>query len=284
MKKFIALFVALVMTASVAAYAQGQAANDGKPGGNKAFKQFEQDGGKMEFIGNAYGVDGWALIDKNNKVQTTIYTTPEGGMVRGLLFDPDGTPITPGQLTAMQAKKAGSQAALPNLEKANPARLNGQSKAEAFYAQVEKSGGWAQAGSASAPYIYMFMNVSCVECQDVWKKLQGPVNAGTLQVRLFPFGKEPANRDGGAALLSVDRAGDAWTSFMDGKTEALDKGKIKVGTLDKLDANTKLVSSWKVPSTPFIFYRKLTDGTLVGIPGPPQNIMLMQADLIRQQN
>jgi hypothetical protein len=282
MNRYLAIFMAFALFVGAPAFA----AEEAKPAAttSNAFKKFEQDGGKMEFIGNAYGVDGWALINKNNVVQTTIYTTPEGGMVRGLLFDPNGNPLTPGQLAAMKAKKEGSQAALPNLEKANPARLNGQSKAEAFYAQVEKLGGWVQAGAASAPYIYMFMNVGCVECQDTWKKLQGPVNQGTLQVRLVPFGKEPLNRDGGAALLSVDRPGDAWTSYIAGKTEALDKGKIKSGGWDKIDANTKLVSSWKVPNVPFIFYRKLTDGTLVGIPGPPQNIMLLQADLIRQQN
>lgn len=245
------------------------------PADNPAFKKFIDEGGRMEFLGHAYGVDGWLLVFKDNKY-TTIYTTPDGGLIKGGLFDPNGQPVTSQQIQAYQARMNGAQGAVPGADKAP-----GASGAEAVYARIEKAN-WVKVGSKDAPYLYMFINVACTHCQELWKKLQPSVKAGTLQVRLVPFGEKPENREGGAALLSSDKPGDAWQDYMDGKKDALSKDKIRGDTLQEVDANTHLVQSAKIPGPlPFTMYRKLTDGTVTAIVGEPDNIMVVQADLMK---
>ena len=244
------------------------------PAENPAFKKFIEDGGRMEFLGNAYGVDGWLLIHKDNKF-TTIYTTPEGGLIKGGLFDPAGQPVTAQQIQSYQARMNGAQGAVPGAEK------GGASKSETVYAHVEKAN-WVRVGSKDAPYLYMFINVGCPHCQELWKKLQPSVKAGALQVRIVPFGEKEGNRDGGAALLSVDKPGDAWQDFIDGKPDSLSRDKIKGDALKEIDANTKLVQTAGIPGPlPFTIYRKLTDGTVTAIVGEPDNIMVVQADLMK---
>jgi thiol:disulfide interchange protein DsbG len=262
----------LLLTAGIATAAAPE--KPAAPRDNPAFRQFQDDGGKMEFLGNNLGVDGWALIDKDGKVVTAIYVTPEGALIKGWLFDPEGNALTPRQLAAYKARINGSQAALPGAEKGQ------SSKAENFYAQVERAA-WVRTGNKDAPYLYMFINVNCGHCQELWKKLKPAVSAGTLQVRLVPFGEADANREGGAALLSVDNPGEAWQKFIEGKADALSKDKARRGAIEKIDANSKLAKEWKLPDVPFTVYRKLTDGVVTAIVGQPENVMMVQADLIR---
>lgn len=273
MKKFLlCLGVGLLLAAGPApAAAQERPA---APRDNPAFRQFQDEGGKMEFLGNNLGVDGWALIDKDGKVVTAIYVTPQGALIKGWLFDPEGNAMTPKQLVAYKARINGSQAALPGAEKGQ------SSKAENFYAQVERAA-WVRVGKADAPYLYMFINVNCGHCQELWKKFRPAVSAGTLQIRLIPFGSEESNRDGGAALLSVDNPGEAWQKYIEGKTDALSKDKARKGAAEKIEANSKLFREWGLPEVPFTIYRKLTDGVVTAIVGQPENIMVVQADLMK---
>jgi hypothetical protein len=274
---FVGVGVALCIAAGSAYAADSTAAKaKSSPQENPAFKKFIEEGGRMEFLGNSYGVDGWLLIQKDDKI-STIYVTPEGGLIRGGLFDPAGLPVTAQQITAFKARMNGAQGAVPGAEK------GGASKSETVYAQVEKSN-WVRVGAKDAPYLYVFMNVGCDHCQDFWKKLQPSVKAGSLQLRLVPFGREEINREGGAALLSAEKPGDAWQQFIDGKLEALGKDKIKGDALERIDANTKLVRTAEIPGPlPFTIYRKLTDGTVTAIVGEPDNIMVVQADLMKNE-
>jgi hypothetical protein len=274
-----ALALALVLVAGSVSFADSTSAlNPAKkpvtPADNPAFKKFLEDGGRMEFLGNAYGVDGWLLVHKDNKI-TTIYATPDGGLVKGKLFDPNGQPVTVQQVQAYEARMNGAQGAVPGAEK------GGASKAETVYAKVEKAN-WVRVGSKDAPYMYIFVNVGCKPCQELWGKLQPSVKEGKLQVRIIPFGEKPENRMGGAALLSADKPGDAWQAFIDGKVDALGKDKVRGDTLKEIDANTDLVNAVNIPAPyPFTIYRKLTDGTITAIAGLPDNMMVVQADLMK---
>jgi thiol:disulfide interchange protein DsbG len=275
------LALALMLAAGSASAADAGGAPGDKPdkkivtpADNPAFKKFLDEGGRMEFLGNAYGLDGWLLIHKDNKL-TTIYTTPEGGLLKGGLFDPSGQPVTSQQIQAYQARMNGAQGAVPGAEK------GGASKAETVYARIEKAN-WVRVGSKDAPYLYIFINVGCPPCQDLWKKLQPSVKSGSLQVRIIPFGEKPENRMAGAALLSADKPGDAWQEFIDGKPDALGKDKVRGDALKAIDANNELVEKTNIPAPyPFTIYRKLTDGTITAIAGLPDNIMVVQADLMK---
>jgi hypothetical protein len=237
-------------------------------------QKFKDEGGEVEFIGHAYGLDGW-LLAKEGLPPRTVYTTPEGGMVLGVLVNPEGTVETTDQLVAFKAKADGSQAALPGADQTKA------SKSERFYAEVEKAA-WAKVGAEDAPYIYMFMNVGCDHCQAFWKDLQPLIRGGKLQVRLLPFGTKENNRYGGAALLSAEDPGAAWLQFIGGKKEVLGQDRIKEGMLAGVDANSKLFKDWGLKGTPPVtLYRSLANGQVTAIVGRPDNAMLMMADLLK---
>lgn len=239
-------------------------------------EKFKNDGGEVEFIGHAYGLDGW-LLTRKDLPPRTAYTTAEGGLVLGQLVNRDGAVETMSQLHALKAKMEGSQEALPGAEEPKSTA----SKSERFYALLERRAAWAQAGSNDAPYLYMMMNVNCDHCKEYWKQLEPAVKQGKLQVRLVPFGQAPANRDGGAALLSSADPGAAWSEYIGGKADALAASKIVDGALAAVAANTKLVAEFNVTHTPFTIYRRPDDGKLTVIAGKPANLMLLQAELAK---
>ncbi|MDP2205442.1 MAG: hypothetical protein Q8K65_03980 [Alphaproteobacteria bacterium] len=239
-------------------------------------EKFKTDGGEVEFIGHAYGLDGW-LLTRKDMPPRTAYTTAEGGLVLGQLVNRDGAVETMSQLHALKAKMEGSQDALPGAEEPKSTA----SKSERFYAMLERRAAWVQAGKEDAPYLYMMMNVNCDHCKEYWKALEPSVKEGKLQVRLVPFGAQPANRDGGAALLSSADPGVAWSEYIGGNTEALGTSKIVDGALAAIAANSKMLSEFNVPQAPFTIYRRPDDGKLTVIQGKPGNMLLLQAELAK---
>jgi hypothetical protein len=265
MKKLFALFMMLLLAAP--ALADDVAVPP-------ALQKFRDNGGTVDFMGHAFGTDGWRIVPKDGGEARYAYTTPEGGLLLGILLRPDGVSETNEQLKALKAKKEGAQEALPGADKA------AGSESEKVYAEIEKSG-WARLGDEKAPYLYLFINTRCDHCQELWKDLEAPVRAGKLQVRLIPFGKIAENRDSGAALLSADDPLAAWTAFINGDQDALGKDKIKDGTLARVDANTALFADWKMQGPPFTVYRRPADGQVTVIVGRPENTMLVLADLMK---
>lgn len=260
-------FLVLALFVSTAAPAEENARHP-------ELQKFKTDGGEVEFIGHAYGLDGWMLA-KEGLPPRTVYTTPEGGMVLGVLVNPEGEVETTNQLMALKARADGSQAALPGADQTQA------SKSERFYAEVEKAQ-WVKVGADEAPYIYIFMNTGCVHCQTYWKDLQPLIRGGKLQARLLPFGANEVNRTGGGALLSVAQPGTAWLEYIAGKKDALSQTKVKAGMLAAVDTNTKLLAEWNVKGMPPVtLYRSLATGQITAISGRPENTMLLMADLLK---
>lgn len=238
-------------------------------------KRMEDAGAKIDFLGHEYGVDGWRISPKEGNA-SYAYTTPEGGVLLGILLDSKGGSVTNRQLKAMKSIREGSQKALPGAEKSSSASI----RAERLYAEVEKSG-WTAAGDITAPYLYLFVNTLCDHCQRLWENLQPSIRSGQLQVRIVPFGRVEENRITGAALLSVDDPAAAWNAYLRGETAALGKDKIKSGMIDKVDANTDLFGTWGMQGPPFTIYRRPADGQIMVVPGVPENIMVVLADLLK---
>jgi hypothetical protein len=246
-------------------------------------RRFIESGGEVEYLGHALGVDGWLLTKTNAAGKAVVryaYATPEGGLVLGILLDPQGGVETKKQLTALMRREEGAQASkTPGISAGKTADSG---KAEQFYAEVEKAA-WARAGSADAPYLYLFINTTCPECQKFWGELQEPVKAGRLQVRLVPFGAIAVNRESGAALLSSEDPGDDWSRFIAGDASVLSKDKVSGDALAKIDANTRLAANWKLQGPPFTLYRRPADGVVTAIVGEPDNLMLVLADLMEEE-
>lgn len=235
-------------------------------------QKFETEGAKVEFLGNAYGMDGWVVIHPKGGVQY-VYVTPEGGLLIGMLFAPDGALETMKQVRAYKERAEGVQTATPGADKSSL-------KSEKLYAEAEKSG-WVAIGDKSAPYMYIFINVSCDSCQKFLKELDNAVKAGKLQLRLVPYGAVEINRDGAAALLSAEDPYESWQAYVSGDRAALDKNKIKGDAYAKIDANTDMVRNWKLAGPPFTLYRRPADGIITAVIGQPDNIMLLQAEFLK---
>lgn len=236
-------------------------------------QKMEADGAKVGFLGHAYGLDGWIVADPEGSV-SYVYTTAEGGLMSGMLFAPDGSLETMKQLKDYNGRAAfGTQAAMAGAEKSS-------SKSEKLYAEVEKAN-WAALGESTAPYLYVFINAGCDHCQEFWKGLEASVKAGSLQVRLVPYGSLELNRDGAAALLSAEHPEEAWRAYVGGDKAALGKDKIKDGAYLKVDENTALTKNWKLPGPPFTLYRRPADGVVTAIAGQPENTMLLLAEMLK---
>lgn len=240
---------------------------------NVILQKMEADGAKIDFLGHAYGMDGWIVTDDKGVAQY-VYTTQEGGLMPGMLFAPDGSLETTKQLRAYSERgSSGKQAAMPGAEKSSL-------KSEKLYAEVEKAN-WVALGEGAAPYLYVFINVGCDHCLEFWKGLDASVKAGSLQVRLVPYGSLEVNRDGAAALLSAEHPAEAWRAYVGGDKTALGKDKVKDGVYLKVDENTALMKDWKLPGPPFTLYRRPADGVVTAIAGQPENTMLLLAEMLK---
>jgi hypothetical protein len=274
---FVLLACLLFLAAPLPARADGRA--DAKTQSHDAndipvFKSLLATGGRMEFLGTEQGVDGWIFLDEKRKRDVELYVLPGGAIIQGILFGPDGRAVTPAQVAAFRARTNGAQGAIPGAERGTG------TKAEQLYALLEHSN-WLRMGATNAPYLYMVFNPTCPDCQDLWKKLAPSVKEGKLQVRLVPFGSDPVNVGPGGALMSVDNPMQAWQDFVAGNKEALGKDKIKPEGAKKFEENTKLCKVWVQVKMPFVLYRKLSDGALNAIVGEPDNVMLVEADLMK---
>lgn len=237
-----------------------------------ALQQFRDKGGRVEFLGNAYNLDGWLVTNPKGGKQY-VYTNSDGALLIGMLFAPDGTLETARQAEAFR-QKTNPDAAAVQPEPATP------TKSERLFAETEKSA-WVAFGDKAAPYLYVFVNVSCDHCRDFWKDLEDSVKAGVFQARLVPYGVTDENREGAAALLSVEHPEEAWRAYIAGDKSALAKEKATKEAYLKVDENTAIVKNWHLPTPPFSLYRRPADGAVTAIAGRPENKLLLPAEFLR---
>ena len=233
-------------------------------------QDFEKAGGKVDFLGNSYGLDGWLVVNPEGRVQY-VYTNKEGALVIGMMFAPDGEMETLNQIKAYKARAEGSQSAIPGAEKST-------SKAEKIYAAIEKAN-WITIGDKSTPYIYVFLNTTCEHCHKLWNMLSGAVKNKQIHIRFIPFGFSDDNKDGGAALLSSNEPYKTWEDYIAGNKSVLDKKNATKLNYARIEANNKIAKELALPVVPFTAYRKVSDGSVTAIAGVPENPMLLLADL-----
>lgn len=267
--------VALVMAFALLAGAyDAQAQSTAQKPRHPALDLFEKQGGIVDSLGKAGDLDSYILVTADKTVKT-VYVSPNGMMIMGILVDEHGENLTAEQLKTYRTRGSGTQDAVPD---ATASKL---SKSEKIYALAERAN-WVRVGDEKAPYMYIFVNTTCDHCQGLWRDLQGAVAGGKLQLRIVPFGKADENRDSGAALLSVDNPGAAWQSFMDGNASALSKDKIKPGALEKMAANTDFYTKNINQMPPFTLYRRPGNGEVTALIGRPENVMVILADVISE--
>lgn len=241
---------------------------------------FESKGFSVEPLGNAFGVDGWIIRNDAGQVQYA-YTTPEGGLITGLLFAPDGTLYTSEQVAKF--RKVVDQGSQEALEFADDVEKSNAPRSERIYAEIEAAK-WFSVGDENAPYIYTFMNPTCSHCVDFWTgHMKQLVDDGHLQIRFIPFGAQDANREASALLLMADNADDIWRAYAAGDQDAYTKAAMTVpeGIYDAVEVNTGLYRKLKLSHVPFTIYRAPADGKIKIIAGVPENTMMVLADFVR---
>ena len=271
---------ALMLALPYGAHAQGQTTGTSKTP-HVALQTLIQQGYNVEFLGNDFGVDGWIVRDQNDQVQYA-YQTPEGGLITGLLFAPDGTLHTAKQIEKYSAVvESGSQDALSFKSAVDESNAP---VSERVYAEVEKAK-WFAVGDSDAPYIYTFMNPTCTHCVEFWNDhMKSLVDDGQLQIRFVPFGKADVNRDASAMLLTAPNAEEIWRDYASGNEDAYDGAEdanVPEGIYDAIDLNSAIYAKRKFTHTPFTIYRAPNNGEIKIIAGVPKNTMMLLADFIR---
>ena len=245
-----------------------------------ALDTLAQNGYDVTFIGNDFGVDGWLINDNEGRVQYA-YETPEGGLITGILFAPDGSLHTAKQVKDFQeVVEQGNQKAMAFNSQVEE---TGAPISERIYAEVEKSK-WFAVGDADAPYIYTFMNPTCAHCIDYWNDhMKALVDDGQIQIRFVPFGQADENREASALLLTAPDAEQRWRAYADGDADAYDVGDVRIpdGMYDAVDVNSGIFSKRKMNGVPFTIYRAPADSQIKVIAGVPENTMMILADFIR---
>lgn len=269
----LAVLAALFLFGSFSAPAYAQ-----KKPNTPEIQKFESMGGKLLYLGKSYDMDSWMFLKRNGEPHMILYVSPAGAMVRGRLFGPGGKDVTKTQLEIYKRRMDSEQGAVDIPENADKDAIP---ISEQFYAAVEKKANWVRVGPPDAPYVYVFINVDCEHCQSLFRTFKGSLDKGMLQMRIIPTGEQENNLYGGAAMLSVEDGGKAWAEYMDGKRGSLDRTLIKGDAMDRLKVNNKLAQQWKLPQIPFTIYRKVSDGTIMVLPGQPSNPMLIMPDLVK---
>lgn len=302
---FFTYFVGLCLAiAGAVAAPHASMAQQGEP--PPLLKKFAADkNATIHKLGQKHGMDGW-LIDIDGK-QQFAYSSPEGGIIFGVLLSPTGQVETIEQMQTWQGKKQDAEmrgktltessetSTKPSNVSVPPAPVaqepekvektatgeKSSSRSGIFYNTVEKAH-WFAVGKNNAPYIYVFMNPSCVHCLEYWKDLRPYIDSGTIQVRVLPFGSTADNRVPSAALLSSSEPAADWQAYVDGNKDILGADKVTENTAyNKSDSNTAIWTEWRLPATPFTVYRAPESGKIKVLSGRPDNLLLLLSDFIR---
>lgn len=182
----------------------------------------------------------------------TVYLLPDGKhAIIGAMLDQQGNNLSAKPLQELVLKPMWQQA----------------------WGQLEKAS-WVADGSADAErIIYMFGDANCHYCHQFWTMTRPWVEAGEVQVRHIMVAiLSKSSLTKAATILAADDPSAALTknetNFDEGGITPLEE--VPQEWLNKVKANTKLLASFGLHSTPSIFYRN-ADGEVRLVKGAPQD-------------
>jgi len=238
---------------------------------NLILTEFEKSGGTVSYLGRAYGMDGWILINEKKEIQY-VYTNDDGATVMGMLFSPNGSAETITQIQKFKIANLGSQDAITNLDPQST------DKAEVIYKNFSNSS-WIELGDKNVPYFYSVITVDSAEAKVFLDKLMPYIDSKKMTVRLIPIATSEANFYDAAAILSADDPAATLISYMNGDKSIIKNISVKDESLNKLDVNAMFAKNSAIKGIPLNVYRRPADGKIVAISGAPENMMLLAADL-----
>nr|MDP9127425.1 hypothetical protein [Pseudomonadota bacterium] len=309
MLAFLAVSPVLAQTATTPTATTTAAAPD--PHSSPILSDLINQGGKVYYLGNRSGLDGWLLL-KDGQMQVAYVTADKQGFIVGVLFVSEGYDITHDQIQAATAanpelgpqmtealkRSVGGE---PGLSSAGPApsmrlpsqtlpsgtaggtSLSGTSLINSLLPAGERlledlrSASGIDVGDAKAAVIYMVMDPNCPHCQATWKMLRDAVFKNTLRIHLVPIGRNDEDERAAAQLLHSADPLNVWDKYVAGDKTQL-TGTPDAKWVDGVRANHVLTDKWSINTTPYLVYQG-KDGKVKILAGEPKDAASLQADV-----
>ncbi|MQP68158.1 hypothetical protein GE253_22835 [Niveispirillum sp. SYP-B3756] len=233
-----------------------------------AITRLREHGAVVIEIGKAAGVRSWVAIGKAGNVQI-FHSTPEGGLIAGLLFDEAGRNISKRQMEGLKRENLPDQvrAALGlDLAERGSGQTIGHAHIDAQFADILRDLGWVPLGTGMP--VYLFADMNCGHCHALWAKLSPAVQSGRIQLRVIPIVIRPdPSRMRARALLSLEKSGLTAEKFDEVLNQIQSDPPLPAGAAAEIDAllevNLAAFKLLRVEGTPTIVYVDQHDGIQV---------------------
>lgn len=201
----------LLVTAAVAIASAAVSQTADSPAGKDALLEWlkkqgvtvERMGEPLDGLDSYYGYRGTQPM--------TIYLSPNGQVAFvGLAYGPAGEDVTAKQLGDLARAHGGALPGMPQPAQAMApvappaaavaaAPANGPVDGPQSLAATH----WREIGRASAPMVYMIIDLDCPYCKQAWTALRQPVMDGAIRLRVVPVSilSTSTSRPRGAAFL-----------------------------------------------------------------------------------
>lgn len=299
-------FLAVAMMISIPAFAE-------EPKLPNALEQQKLAGGQVIYLGQHGSMHGWVLVRRG---QPEFYYAPEDGsaLVMGILFDKEGRPVTPAQVSAirgdaqrnlsnmvkpvvpevpaMPAQEAPVQEAptqtapsketpvvsVPQVGAINlqkPEPEVAPTPARQLYNDV-KNGAKLLWGREGVPVIYAFIDPNCGHCRRFMNEIAPFVDEGRVAVEILPVGFRQNSINQAAFMLAADDGVERLLRYKDGDASALPDDNISTTAVDH---NLNVLTDWDLRLTPVIIY-ETPKGDIRLVRGRPYDVPSLIKDAL----
>ena len=238
---FLPLMAVLALTAipaTVAAAEQAIGREDGEP---QMVSALQANGARVVELGARGGLDGY-LVEPAAGDPYSLYLTPDGHAVAGLLYGPDGNLITGDQIAAAQDLAADTPMQVAHAtEGAAPA-----SDAEALFERSTAAFGFTL-GDAG-PLVVLFGDPSCRWSRSAAARLGRPALDGRFRLHVIPVGLLGAASARQAAAIAS--AADPMSAWFDRAVPAASPEGAR-----RIARNNDLYDAWGETAVPLIAWR-----------------------------
>jgi len=132
---------------------------------------------------------------------------------------------------------------------------------------------FVEKGNPNAPMVYVFTDIFCGHCTNLYKNLKTYVDRNIIRVRYIPIGiLSEKSLKSLLGIMSSENYVAAWSDYYDnGNTDVINTPATAEGAT-RLQHNIKLFDEWNLKGTPSIFYKNIKGGDVKFLHGEPNDI------------
>ena len=245
-----------MLAAALMSLLPGPAPADPAPPGPAA--ALAEAGAHLRPLGTAGGLEGFWVTPARG-APYALYVAPSGHAVAGLLYDPDGRPVTAGQLRGMSAAPADQAEILSAWSEAPPGApaqapapapsCGRDPESERLFRTASAAPGAFELGG-SGREVVLFADTTCPWSRSTAAVLAGSALSGALRLTVVPVGVlGPRSRSRAAAVVGAADPARAWFGAAE---PAGEPGPLAARTAR---ANAALFDGWASDSVPLTVWR-----------------------------